>query len=245
MSDCHTNNLQLDFLSWHYYNGQISELYYALEDIASYAAANSLTAPPMIIGEWYWALSQLHGSGNYPLTSYYYQINDWSAAFIATSLITMQSVGVLATAYNVMFGDLSLSQYTGLVFSTGVWANLNVYKMWNMLAANIVTSTVTGDPGVQAIASVDGNGKTTVFVSSFHYRGSDIPVTISVPGLSSNASVTYYVVDSGHSNYKDNGTGPDSSNPGSLETITPPTIQNSTLQIIAKARSVHLLVIQN
>ena len=234
---CHTNSIPLDFISWHYYFCDLTELYQARLDIDHTASTYGMSLE-MIVGEGI----GYHDAGAPLMSQYLYNLNDFNAAWVATSLIIMQSLNVVYNIRTSLMFDAS-SNPSSLVYMDAATTTLNVYKMWNLLAANVRKTTVQGDAGIWAIASTansDGSGQLTILVSSLHYRGNDLPINILIPGLSGSARVTaYYVVDSAHSNAQDAG-----SSHANLESPSPPLI-GGQINITAKARSVHLLVIQS
>lgn len=230
------NNVPLDFVSWHYYFTNIGEIYDASNAVSVNTSLYSLpSTPEIIVGEGNFTASSL------PMSNYPYGINDWTAAFMASSLIAMQSIGAVKNIYAWTIRDPgdSLGRSTGLIGPSYPYPQLNVYGIWKNMAGNVVTTTIQADPGISVVASTNGSGKITVLISSFHITGSDQVVSVLIPGLSSSATVTsYYIIDSAHSNITDAG-----SSHQELETTTPPIISGQ-INIIAKARSVHMLVIQ-
>lgn len=257
------STVPFDFVAWHHYQGNHAEIYYAKAHAdlqfrtANTTYSQSMSLPEMTIGEWAW----LNPANQMSAQTHPVNRDDWGAGFIATGLMAMQNQNVTRAFFyhalqdpedstNFPYGNNASN--AGLVAPTFPMVGINVFRLWGLMASNIVTTSVQAAPGIHAIASTDGAGKITVFISCFHYRnsnpsGTDFSIKILVPDLSSNATVTnHYAIDSSHSIY----TGPTSAqgpftdiSHKDLETTTPP-INNGQITITAKARSVHLLVIQ-
>jgi hypothetical protein len=242
ISYCATNNLPLDFVSWHYYSGDIGEIAEARSEVAQWAAQAGIPTPRLIVGEWAWQGANLPGSGIAPWNSTNYFLNDWHAAFSAESLMEMQSNNVTEAIYTNPVAESTGTGWngTGLMSSTEPWANLNVFRMWSMLQPTLVSSTYTGQPGVMAQASTGPGGTLTVLLSQLRYR-KDVPAPVAVhlPSAYAGWTVKDYVIDDHHSDAFDAG-------PASAQLMELP---NSTVfgdgaaYTTLAPRSVHLLVV--
>jgi len=238
---CDRYNLPLDYVSWHFYSGDIGDIYRMRRFVDGLRAADGKGPLPLVVGEMDWSLASASGGGAYG--TQHFQINDWAAAWLAQVLMTEQTVGVIANYFTFGVADLNETSHfaSGLTASTHAWAPLNIYVLWRMMAPHVVRSTYSGAPGVKAIATTDGNGTTTILVSYLKYRADSTPtVTIRLPGLSPGSTVAHYIVDGEHADYLDtNGASSDIQQP----TIS--TLDNGSLRFTMRARSVHLFVIRD
>jgi hypothetical protein len=234
--------LPLDFVSWHYYSGNVGEIRQARYELTRQATASGIPVPEMIIGEWSWQGANLPIDGVWPFKALNYFLNDWHAAFTAASLIEMQRAGVPVSIYTNPVAEDGASGWaaSGLMSSTHSWANWNVFRMWSMLAPDTVPSTYTGHPGVWAQASTDPSGRVTVLLSYLKYRkDDDVPLRVRLPASYASATVRDYVVDDRHSNFYD--AGPAHSE---LEQLPAGKVaDDGTVWTTLRPRSVHLLVI--
>ena len=251
---CATNSIALDFISWHHYSGQTFDINTVHNAIAAQATASSVTAPPMTVGEWgwqignygYWPWTQPPAHGSIPPgysntgTIDMCRFDDFAAAWLGANLVLMQQLGVVRTAYCDPSPLNNPSD--GLIDASGnVYAPYNVFQLWSkMNGFSVLSATVAGDPGVQAVACKDtGTGKIYVFVASLRYRKTaTYPVKILLAGVANGTAVTEYLVDNAHSNRYDAGSGN-----GPLQTVTVPPTQGECVQVTLQPRSVALLVI--
>lgn len=239
---CATNDVPLNFISWHYYSGDLGEIAEARAEVTQWAEAAGIPVPKLIIGEWAWQDANLPGSGALPFSTTNYFINDWSASFAAESLMMMQANGITKAFYTNPVADAGETGWngSGLMSDTGPWSNMNVFRMWSMLAPDIVSSTYTGQPGVMAQASTGSGGNVTVMLADLRYRKDvDAPVVVQLPASYAGWTVQDYVVDDQHSDAYD--AGPANAD---LEQLPGSTVgTNGTADTLLAPRSAHLLVI--
>lgn len=257
ISFCKTNNLPLDFVSWHFYSGGLAEPYQVATQVAAWASAAGAPTPLLVSGEGSWNFGNLGiwpwqqppGAGPDPgpdTVPTNYSLNDWEAAYLGAGLVQLQANGVVASIFDILNGvDTNLTQ---VIDANGrPLATYNVLQMWSMMAGNSVLA-VSGsqDPGVFAIASKNNTtGKTSVFLASVHYRKtSTFPVLIDLTGtgIADGTPVTVYAVDDAHSNQWDAGL----ANAG-LQTIstTQPAgvVKGGKVGVVLRPRAVALAVI--
>ena len=210
MQYCAQNSVPLDFVSWHYYEGNPGLIWKASAQIDAWTTLYGLPkTPEKIVGEWCWNLSNLPGALP-PWGESNFFLNDWHAGFAASTLIEMQKAGIVKSIYTNPVGEstgLGI-EGSGLMSSTHAWANLNIFRMWNMLAADRVLTTLDAAPGISAIASRSPGGQITVFISNLNYRkGPQTVVSLKLSGftLRSQSLVTVYSVDDTFSNQYDAG----------------------------------------
>lgn len=253
---CATNSLPIDFFSWHYYSGDLSEPYQMrLQLDALCAAAGLATGKPLINGEWSWQIGNIETSpwlqtGPVPSD---YLLNDYHAAFLAAALIQQQAQGVVRThlcdpgtnAPNNM--DVLFNSTTGVV-----QANWNVFQLWSMITGlNLVgctgPQTVACDPGIHAQACVDGPGNYYVLIVNLHYRKqgkgakSSYPVLVKMPsGVANGTTVTGYLIDDAHSNAYDAGNAN-----AALQTVPVPNVSGGAVGVQLLPRSVMLLKVNS
>jgi len=238
---CDRFNLPLDYVSWHFYSGDIGDIYRMRRFVDGLRAADGKGPLPLVVGEMDWALATALGGG--PYGTLHYQINDWAATWLAQVLIAEQKMGVVANYFTFGVADLNEPSHfaSGLTASTHAWAPLNTYVLWRMMAPHVVRSTYSGTPGVEAIATTDGKGTTTILVAYLKYRADIMPtVAISLPGLDPGSTVAHYIVDGQHADYLDTN--------GASSDIQQPIISilgNKALLFTACVRSVHLFVIHD
>jgi hypothetical protein len=240
---CGERRLPLDFISWHYYLNTVSEIPRARAEVEHWSQRHRLGATPeLIIGEWCWQIHNFPRSGYRPWSTRNYYLNDWHAAFTGASLIEMQHAGVVTSIYTNTVAEAGASGFeaSGLMSPTHPWANLNVFRLWSMLAPNVVTSRYEGQPGVFSLASRDDRGRTTILLAHLRYRKDHSPeIRIRVPGVTPGTRITQYVVDDQRSNRFDAGEAHTE-----LETAPPPKVVEGTLRVRLRPRSVHLLVLE-
>jgi hypothetical protein len=249
---CATHSVPLDFISWHYYSGNLGELNRARMQVTQWATQYGLNPVPFIaVGEWCWQIRNFHGQGVPPWRTFEYHRNDWHAAFVAASLIEMQRLGVAYAVYTspvaedgsfgtATDGLLDGFDSSGLMSRLNPWANLNVFRQWSMLKPTIVSSSYVGQPGVFAQASKDAVGSLSILLSHLRYRKDVTPsVKVQLPTGYSGKSVTHYLVDDQHSNMMDAGAGH-----LDLEMVAAaPVATDNSLTVALRPRSVHLLVV--
>lgn len=239
---CATNDVPLDFVSWHYYTGNLGDIAEAAAQLQQWSEAAGIATPKMIVGEWAWQSSDLPGSGDAPFASSNWFVNDWAAAFDAQALMMMQRNGVDEAFYTNPVADPGATGWsgTGLMSENYPWATYNVFKLWTMLEPNIVQSNYSGDPGVMAQASTGPDGKVTVLLANLHYREDvSAPVTVSLPASWAGGTVQDYVIDDQHSDAYDAGV-----QNADLEQLPGSTVSaTGSASTVLLPRSVHLLVI--
>lgn len=239
---CASNGLPLDFVSWHYYSGDLGEIAQARAEVAQWAQADGIPAPKLIIGEWAWQSHDAPGTGNAPFSSMNYDLNDWGSTFTAQSLMMMQANGVAESIFTSPVAAASGTSYagSGLMSDTQPWGNLNVYRMWSMLEPDMVSSTYSGSPGMLTQASKGSDGALTIMLAYQRYRKDvSVPVSVDLPSEYAGATVHDYVVDAAHSDAWDAG----GAN-ANLEQLSDSTVsQAGVVHVMVAPRSVHLLVI--
>jgi hypothetical protein len=233
-------HVPLDFVSWHYYSGNLGELSQASSQLAQWAAQSGLPAvPKLLVGEWSWQLANVPGTGVAPWRNYNYFVNDWAGAFAASSLIEMQHAGVMSSVYANPVAELgtSGSAASGLMSARHPWAPLNTFALWSMLGHQPVASQLRAVPGVSAQASTDGAGRLTVLLSRLQYRpGPAVPLDVLLPGAGGRLR-RHYVVDARRSDAYDAGAAH-----ASLQAISD-SQHGARIRVWLAPRSVHMVVI--
>lgn len=209
ISFCATEHLPLNFVSWHYYSGDLGEIPDAEATVAAMAARYGIPRPFLNIGEWAWQAANLPGSGALPFSRENYFLNDWSAAFIGASLIDMQRNGVVASVYTNPVAPRNASGFSGsgLMSPTGPWANFNVYRLWHMLPAREVRTRLDADPGIFAAASKDRHVLAALVVSLHYQLGGHFPLTVQMPRRFAGRAVRVWLIDRHHADAYDAGPG--------------------------------------
>lgn len=244
-----SNNLPHDFTPFHSYSGSLASTAAITASHTFYSnVAGRPTPPELAVSEGDFGFSFLRATTAMDLDYFY---NDWSAAWLASALIEMQRVGVVRYFwFEEPTGAWSAPDDGSLFPLSGVpWSNWNVMKLWTMMAPNIVTSTFTDglggvpDPGLHAVVSNDGAGKTTAFIANIHFRKWAEPLTtppqtvkVNVTGAADGTPVTCWMIDDERSNQYDAGVAN-----AALSTITVPAIKNGATYVPMKARSVALV----
>ncbi len=241
---CAANKLPLDFISWHYYLGELTEFSHANTQNAVWAKQYGLPKVPALInGEWTWQGNNLDGTGYAPFSQQHYHTNDFHAAFVGASLIEMQQAGVKLSIFTNPVAPVEATGWdsSGLVAPTYPWANMNVFRMWNRMAPQVVATTYDGVPGVWQIASRDKTGRLTILLSHWSYRKDSSPVvTVKLPAMGNKRfKVTQYLVDDAHSNARDAGVAH-----AELETVPAPPVVNGQMNVSLRPRAVTLLVVE-
>jgi hypothetical protein len=239
---CATNAVPLDFVSWHYYSGDLGEIAQAHAQVTHWAGADNLPVPQILVGEWAWQVANLPGFGTPPFSNTNYFVNDWHAAFAAESLMQMQANGVVESIYTDPVAEDGATGWagTGLMSSTHPWANLNVFRMWSMLEPNVLPTTTNLSPGLMSEASTGSNGHVTVMLADLRFRkDATADVQVQLPPAYAGWTVTNYLVDDQHSDTYDAGL-----TNANLEHLAPTqVIADGTVDAELLPRSVHLLVI--
>jgi hypothetical protein len=232
----------LDFFSWHYYSGNLGELSEVAARIRALARENGLPrVPRLVVGEWSWQISNLPGTGTRPWSERNFFVNDWAAAFAAASLIEMQRLRMAMAIYTNPVAEPGGEGFegSGLVSSRGPWATGNAFRLWRLLGSSIVASRLDAPPGITAQASVDDAGRLTVLLARLQYAtGSAVPLEIVLPaGTPAQRVLRHYVIDAGHSDAYDAGSGH-----AALESVSDPQA-GTRIAASLPPRSVQLIVI--
>ncbi len=135
---CAANSVDIDFVSYHPYSGDVGGYKWAKTKVADYVTTYSYPrALDLIVTEWGWNSSNLYGSGLYPwhdVANMWF--NDWAASFDASALVAGQEFGVEAMYYYAAqeseTSDTGFNA-TGLYSETRPWTSLNVMEMWRRL----------------------------------------------------------------------------------------------------------------
>lgn len=246
---CATNSLPLDAIDWHDYTGDISAFNRARLLTDRYLASAGLaTGLPIMITEHASVNNAcFYGTGQAPWSSLEYGINDWSAAFLAATLMEGQRCNAACFARYAPHSEEGWTDYfsQGLTADSAMWSNGNVYRMWSMLQPTTIKTTVLGGDGglfCQASRNTAGTHH-TILLSNLHFHQAAIPgtseyVTVRVPGIS--GTVTQYQIDDATSNQYQAG----SAN-AALQTVAAPAIDSSgRIRLSMKPRSVVLLDVQ-
>jgi alpha-L-arabinofuranosidase len=243
MRHCSEQKLPLDFISWHYYHSTVGEIPQVRAQVDYWTRLYGLDAPlELIVGEWCWQINNFPIQGTPPWRTRNYYLNDWHAAFVGASLIEMQNAGVTYSIYTYAVAEDGGVGFeaSGLMSATHPWANLNVFRLWSMLAPQIVRTEYDGRPGVFAQASRDEKGRLTVLLAHLRYRKDvSADITLQLNGLGAARPVQHYVVDDQHSNRFDAGEAHTE-----LETVEPLLLEANRLKVRLRPRSVHLLVFE-
>lgn len=209
----------LDIVDWHYFSGDLSEFAQVSLAVAAQATASSVTAPKLLASEcswcagiqagWPYAQPPYAGADPGPDRDTNWQLNDWSAAFLASVFIEAQNVEAVGYV-NCNW----LETFSTFFDSTGTYpqAQYNVMRLWALLAGLPVvqTTVVDADTNVRCLAAWDSTtSKLYVFLASLHYRAqqSSQPVMLTLPGIDSGTTVVKYVVNAGSSDDYDAGSG--------------------------------------
>ena len=164
------NSVPLDFISWHYYLSTVEQIDQVRANVDNWSRRYGLaTPPPLIIGEWCWAINNFPGTGYRPFREMNYFLNDWHATFTASSLIAMQRNDVIVSVYTNPVAENGSAGFdsTGLMSATHPWANLNAFRLWSKLQPTVLVSNYTGQPGVFALASTGASGTLVRLTSTF------------------------------------------------------------------------------
>src|SRR6185437_12008025 len=144
MAFCASQHLPLNFVSWHYYSGNLEDIPEARATVSGLAARYHIATPFINVGEWAW---QTANAGSPAFRNVNYFLNDWSAAFVGASLIGMQRNGVVAAAYTKPVATPHAPGFdSGLMSPSAPWANFNVYLLWHMLPTQLIRTSLNADP---------------------------------------------------------------------------------------------------
>jgi hypothetical protein len=231
-----------DFISWHFYTGDVSEFKAANASINRWAAEAGVTISERINGEWCWQNANLFGVGLPPWRSFQWHLSDFHASWAAASMMEMQNTGHIYSVYTGAVARLGDTGYdsSGLMDHDLPWANLNVFRMWGRMGPTGITTTYSGQPGVFQMATKDTSGKVTILLAHHRYRKNRSPeIKIQLPSGNAGKAVTQYVIDDGHSNALDAG---DSN--AELQTVAAgPVASDNSFTITMRPRAVHLIEI--
>ena len=207
ISFCASQHLPLNFVSWHYYTGDLGDIQEAQSAVTALARHSRIPAPLVNIGEWAWQPANLPGTGAPPFRYENYFLNDWSAAFAGASLIEMQRDGVQTSIYTNPVAPRNATGFkaSGLMSPSAPWANFNVFLLWHKLAGRVARTTLSADPGVFAIAAKSGHQLSTL-VASLHYQlGGRYPLTVQFPRQLAGKQVRVWLIDRNHADAYDAG----------------------------------------
>lgn len=207
MSFVATQHLPLNFISWHYYTGDLGEIDEARATVAALARRDGIRSPFLNVGEWAWQLANVPGSGAGPFIKQNYFLNDWSGAFIATSLIEMEHDGVSVGIYTNPVATRTGMGYiaSGLMSPDGPWAGINVYRLWHMLPPGQVRTSLDADPGIFAVAG-RSRRQTDALVASLHYQtGRRYALTVQMPRRLRGRRARIWLIDARHADAYDAG----------------------------------------
>jgi hypothetical protein len=224
LNTCASSGTPLDFLASHPLGGNLDFIATQTAGIKfASAAAGRATPPDQLLTEYDYSARTQSNSKAIDTT---YLYNDWQAAHFARMLIEAQFFGAsrfIFTEFQSVwnsFDDSKLIPKSGIPQPT-----FNVMKLWSMMAPNVISQTVSADPGIAAVAST-GSGKTTVFIANIHARKwaepqTSAPQTVSVTlsGVSDLKPVTCWMIDDERSNQFDAGVAN-----AALQTITVPAL---------------------
>jgi hypothetical protein len=203
MAFCASQHLPLNFVSWHYYSGDLDDIPGARAAVAALAARNHIATPSMNVGEWAW---QPANAGSPAFKNVNYFLNDWSASFLGASLIGMQRNGVVAAAYTKPVATPNGPGFaSGLMSPFAPWANFNVYLLWHMLPAQVVRTNLNADPGIFAIASKKKHQLSTLVVSLHYQLGGRYAVNVQLPRALAREKVRVWLIDRHHADAYDAG----------------------------------------
>lgn len=203
---CAAEHVPLNFVSWHYYSGDLGEIGEAQATVGALAAEYHIPTPFLNVGEWTWETANLPGTGLLPFSAENYFLNDWGAAFVGASLIEMQRDGVVASVYTNPVASRGGTGYagSGLMSPTGPWAPFNVYRLWSMLPDRVVRTRLDADPGIFALAAKDRR-TLAVLIVSLHYPSGRFGVTLEAPKGLAGRTVRIWLVDRRHADAYDAG----------------------------------------
>lgn len=214
MSFCASHHVPLDFISWHYYTGNLGAIPAARAAVAALAAQNRIKRPFLNIGEWSWQLANRPQTGALPFRNYNYFLNDWSAGFVGASLIEMQLNDVATSIYDKPVATANELAHpmapvpgfsSGLMSPTAPWSNFNVYLLWHDLPSQVVHTKLDADPGIFAIASKSRHQLATLVVSLHYQLGGRFPLTLRFPRRLAGKRVRISLIDRNHADAYDAG----------------------------------------
>jgi hypothetical protein len=197
---CAAEQTRVDLITWHHYN-IVPEDYTFLIDkvrklLAPYREYADVT---LAIDEWNPILPD-----NRPA---YYSAGNYGAAHAVASIHYMMKAGL---DYQTHFIASSPHGWGMTGFKGVKQPTFNAFQMLGMLGAEELGFAVPADePYVGGLAARRGDGAITVMVWYVKSRNDLTPdfaksVTVRLPGISSSAKVTHYLVDDQHSNSQTN-----------------------------------------
>lgn len=206
---CTANLVPLDFISWHWYISNVWLMSVARRQLDEICVAAGADPLEFVIGEWFQAgvtilrVPPMGSPPKYPdgLDIFH---GSYGAAWLARALMEfVRTDTALATIY--VPEDTVDPGYTpggALLTSTHKWPTLNVFEQWQMMADDIVDTTIENGPvNFDAMAAVDGD-QIDVLLAYQDYRNYNThPITLEVP-VDDGTPVTVYVVDDEHSNWQ-------------------------------------------
>jgi hypothetical protein len=132
------------------------------------------------------------------------ELGDIAAAGVLQELMEMQRLGFARAIYfkNAYRADEPLDFGSGTVNDEGFWAPGNAFGVWARMGnASVVSHTLSGDPGLAAMAAVGDDDTIYVPISNMHYeRNRSYPLTVALPGVATGRESTLWMIDRAHSN---------------------------------------------
>jgi hypothetical protein len=203
MAFCASQHVPLNFVSWHYYSGNLEDIPEANATVSALAARYHIAAPFLNVGEWAW---QTANAGSPAFKNINYFLNDWSAAFAGASLIGMQRNGFVAAAYTSPVASRDAPGLdSGLMSPYAPWANFNVYLLWHMLPSQVARTSLDADPGIFAISAKNRHELSTLVVSLHYQLGGRFPLTVQLPRKLAGEKVHVWLIDRHHADAYDAG----------------------------------------
>jgi len=156
------NNLPLDYVSYHNYSGDLSELDVGRAKIDAAAKANGYPTPfPINLGEYQWSSEALYKSGLARWASGMWTLRALNAAYLTASMIREQQIGgfEVCIVSHTQYGDPTTGGWSSmqLIGPNGEqWAPYNALKGWKQtMKTDILASQQDIPPGVYALATQD------------------------------------------------------------------------------------------
>lgn len=239
---CGTNQVPVDFVSAHFYSGDLGDFTYLPAHVAHYAQNHGLpNVPEVINGECHWQIANIPFYGLAPWRNEQYFLNDWHAAWVASALVEQQASGIRYYIYAGPEATLNTNNFSGLVDEDHSWANNNVFRLWAKMRPILLNADFAGSGDMHTVSSraSAGGDDLSVFVSRLRYApDAEVPLLVQTPApFYRYARIRHFVIDDAHSNYFNAG-------PNHAELEPPETLWASTtgtVSISLRARSVHLL----
>lgn len=156
------NNLPLDYVSYHDYSGDLSELDIDRAKIDAAAQANGYPTPfPILLGEYQWSAEALYKSGLARWASGMWTLRSLDAAYLTASMIRELQIGGFGTCIvsHTQYGDPLKGGWASMQL-TGPngeqWAPFNALKGWKQtIKSDILDSQQDLPPGIYALATQD------------------------------------------------------------------------------------------